>query len=34
MVMEHIHPFFDCYEIGEIVKGEEKVVFEKRMNWL
>ena len=34
VVMEHIHPFFDCYEIGEIVKGEEKVVFEKRINWV
>lgn len=33
-VMKHIHEFFDCYEIGTVEKGEQKVVFENRMNWL
>lgn len=33
-VMKHINEFFDCYEIGMIEKGEQKVVFENRMNWL
>ena len=34
MVMKHIQQFYDCYEIGKIEKGDNKVVFEKRMNWL
>ena len=34
MVMKHINQFYDCYEIGKIEKGENKIVFEKRMNWL
>lgn len=34
LVMKHVNPFFDCYEIGEIVKGEEKVVLEEHMNWV
>jgi len=33
-VMKHISRFYDCYEIGKIEKGDRKVVFEKRMNWL
>lgn len=33
-VMKHINQFYACYEIGTIEKGEKKVVFEKRMNWL
>lgn len=33
-VMKHINEFFDCYEIGTVEKGEQKVVFENRMNWL
>ena len=33
-VMEHISRFYDCYEIGVIEKGNSKVVFEKKMNWL
>lgn len=34
MVMKHIQQFYDCYEIGKIEKGDNKVVFEKRINWL
>lgn len=34
IVMKHIHSFYPCYEIGKIKKGENKIVFEKRMNWL
>ncbi|MDE6627381.1 MAG: phosphoribosylformylglycinamidine cyclo-ligase [Lachnospiraceae bacterium] len=34
MVMKHINQFYDCYEIGKIEKGDNKIVFEKRMNWL
>lgn len=34
MVMKHINQFYDCYEIGIIEKGDCKVVFENRMNWL
>lgn len=34
MVMKHIQKYYDCYEIGKIVRGGEKVVFEKRINWL
>lgn len=34
MVMKHINQFYECYEIGKIEKGENKVVFENRMSWL
>lgn len=34
IVMKHINLFYPCYEIGKIKKGENKIVFEKRMNWL
>lgn len=34
LVMKHINQFYPCYEIGQIKKGENKVVFENRMNWL
>lgn len=33
-VMKHINQFYECYEIGTIEKGEKKIKFEKRMNWL
>lgn len=33
-VMKHINHFYACYEIGTIEKGERKIVFEERMNWL
>lgn len=33
-VMEHIGQFYPCYEIGRVETGEDRVVFEKRMNWL
>lgn len=33
-VMKHINQFYDCYEIGKIEKGDSKVVFENRLNWL
>ncbi len=33
-VMEHVRKYYDCYEIGTIEKGEQKVVFENRLNWL
>lgn len=34
IVMKHINQFYDCYEIGKIQKGDNKIVFEQRMNWL
>lgn len=34
IVMKHIKQFYDCYEIGRIEKGDNKVIFEKRMDWL
>lgn len=33
-VMRHINQFYNCYEIGVIEKGDRKVVFEKKMNWV
>lgn len=33
-VMQHIQKFYDCYEIGTIEKGSEKIVFENRLNWV
>lgn len=33
-VMKHINQFYDCYEIGKIERGDNKVVFENRINWL
>ncbi len=33
-VRKHIGQFHECYEIGQIEKGENRVVFEKRINWL
>lgn len=33
-VMKHVNQFYPCYEIGKIDKGKNKIVFEKRMNWL
>lgn len=33
-VMRHINRFYDCYEIGIVEKGEQKVVFENCINWL
>lgn len=34
IVMNHINQFYDCYEIGIIEAGENKVVFENCINWL
>ena len=34
VVMKHINRFYDCYEIGEVEKGDMKVSFENRMSWL
>lgn len=33
-VMKHINQFYECYEIGTIEKGERKIIFKERMNWL
>ena len=33
-VMKHINRFYGCYEIGKVEKGDVKVRFENRMNWL
>lgn len=33
-VMKHINKTYDCYEIGKIVSGDLKVVFEDRLNWV
>ncbi|MDE6251829.1 MAG: phosphoribosylformylglycinamidine cyclo-ligase [Lachnospiraceae bacterium] len=34
MVINHVRKYFDCYEIGKIIKGNRKVIFENRINWL
>ncbi len=34
MVIKHISQFYDCYEIGSIEKGEENILFDKKLNWL
>ena len=34
IVIKHINQFYDCYEIGKIEKGDRKIAFEQRMNWL
>lgn len=34
IVLNHIRQCYDCYEIGKIEKGDRKIVFEQRMNWL
>ena len=33
-VMKHINQFYDCYEIGTIETGDNKVEFENCLNWL
>lgn len=33
-VIKHVSQFYDCYEIGMVEKGEKKVVFHKRIDWL
>lgn len=33
-VMKHVSQFYDCYEIGQIESGDNKVVFEEHINWL
>ena len=32
-VMAKINEFFDCYEVGTVKKGEEKVTFVNHINW-
>lgn len=34
MVIKHVSKYYDCYEIGKIEKGNSKIVFENRLNWL
>lgn len=34
IVMKHINTFYPCYEIGIIEKGENKIVFDRKINWL
>lgn len=34
MVMKHIGKYYDCYEIGTVKKGDRKIVFENKLNWL
>ncbi len=34
VVMKHINTFYPCYEIGMIEKGENKIVFDKKIDWL
>lgn len=33
-VMKHVSRTYDCYEIGAIEKGDTKIVFDKRLNWI
>lgn len=34
MVMAHMNQFYECYEIGRIEKGKNKVIFENHIDWL
>ena len=33
-VINHIKKYHNCYEIGKIEKGNAKIVFENRLNWV
>ena len=33
-VINHINKYYNCYEIGKIEKGNAKIVFENRLNWV
>lgn len=33
-VMNHVSKYYDCYEIGKIIKGTQKINFENRINWV
>ena len=33
-VMKHVSQTYGCYEIGTIEKGDSKIVFDKRLNWI
>lgn len=33
-VMKHVGKYYDCYEIGVIAQGSDKIVFEGKINWL
>ena len=33
-VMKHVQQFYDCYEIGRIECGNNKIAFENRINWV
>ena len=33
-VIGHISKYHDCYEIGSVSKGNKKIVFKKRLNWI
>ena len=33
-VIKHIQKYYDCYEIGSIEKGNTKIIFENRLNWV
>lgn len=33
-VMKHVAQYYDCYEIGRITQGTQKIKFVNRMNWL
>lgn len=34
MVIKHVCKYYDCYEIGKIVKGTKKISFENHVNWV
>lgn len=33
-VIDHVSAYYDCYEIGRIRKGKEKVTFVNRLEWI
>ena len=33
-VMKHVSQTYDCYEIGTIEKGDAKVAFDNRLEWV
>ena len=33
-VIDHVTNFYDCYEIGKVKKGLDKISFKNKLNWL
>lgn len=33
-IIHRVSKYYDCYEIGEIIKGNKKIEFNNKLNWL